>query len=415
MKNIICLFMLLSFLGCNKEDFQTTTKDPIEIVPNPNPDIKLVLWQIPLTEDTSGCFSIDTELINDGILFSADIAGQNKNEPLKMVDKNDGSLIWEWEKYIAGGAGQPAMNVKLIDNNILVMNSWEKNYGIDINTGQTVWASINDEGYPRISSFENLIFHTSTYGPAPTGDSTNIWVCDGQLGDWQEVIKFYKTDEYEVICGNPSAYTDSRGDIILFFKVTEMDISPYDVKANFYCYNMTKGRLLWQRKDFAPAGESNHNPPLIDGDYVYHVGVREVFCFDKHTGETVWQWGFPYESWTFFATDYLTHEDKFIISRSNGDLFAVDKLTGAVLWVIKDHKAGFTPQKMTVHNDKLYYGSGDFYIIDINEGKVFSSFPSPNTFKGFDAVFRNGVAIDSVNKRMYTTDEYFLYCMKLIE
>ncbi|HEB61556.1 MAG TPA: hypothetical protein ENI82_00235 [Bacteroidetes bacterium] len=415
MKKLIFICTILFLLSCGKE------KPPLTpTVPEPTDTTSsnsLVIWQIPLTEDTSACFSIDTEMINDGILFSCRPAGfVTRDELLRMVDKETGSLIWEWDNYITTTVGQSAENVKVIEDQIIVMNSSQDNYGIDANTGQTVWSILIEDGNPYISSYGNLIFHTSSYGGSPISDSTNIRYCNGRLGDWQEIIKFYKTDEYEVNCKNPSAYVNHEGDTIIFFKVTQLDISPYDVKVDFYCYNMTRDSILWMKEDFDPAGESNHNPPLIDGDYVYHVGVREVFCFDKFTGETIWQWGFPFESWTFFQTDYLTHGDKFILSRTNGDLFALNKLTGEVIWVIEDHKAGFTPTSMTVYNDKLYYGSGDFYIIDINEGKVRRSFPSPNTYDGFpSAIFRNNVTIDEENKRMYTTDEYFLICMRLLE
>ncbi|MEN0005005.1 MAG: PQQ-binding-like beta-propeller repeat protein [Bacteroidota bacterium] len=162
-------------------------------------------------------------------------------------------------------------------------------------------------------------------------------------------------------------------------------------------------------------GAANIKPPLIDGDYVYHVGFREIFCINKYTGETIWQWGFP-DSPYGFSDDFLIHEEKFIIPRSNGNLYAIHKGLGTVIWSIENHEAGFSSNDLRVYNEMLYYGSGRLYVIDINAGQVVHAIRSPNRSSRFPhAQFLNGVAVDLERKHMYTTDGYFLMCMRLLE
>jgi outer membrane protein assembly factor BamB len=377
-KFFICLHSAAFFLSCTKDRINT------HIDNNPTDTItteEFVLWQIPLEEDSAEYTSINPYLINDGVLFSRQSIIHTQNEKIKFVNKHNGDLIWEWEDYIRPAPGQSAIRPIIIDN-VIIVNSSQDNYAVNANSGETIWAINEYGGNPWISSFENLVFHTYSYGSSPKSDSTALFYCEAEKGNWKEILRFQKTDNFEINCKPPGAYINEEQDTIIIFKNTSIVIGSSDSKVDLYCYNLTQKTMLWEKLDFDPIGEANIKPPLIDGDYVYHVGFKEIFCINKYTGETIWQWGFPDLPFGFFY-DFLIHEDKFILPRSNGDLFALDKETGHEIWSIKNNEAGFAPRKMAVYNDRLYYGSSKLYIINTDTGVVEHAIQSPNRSSRF--------------------------------
>ncbi len=71
---------------------------------------------------------------------------------------------------------------------------------------------------------------------------------------------------------------------------------------------------------------------------------------------------------------------------------------------------------MRAYGDRLYYGSGEIFIIDLEKGQTLHKIETPNRSARFPhAQFIDAVAVDEEHQRMYTTDGYFLMCMRLPE
>ena len=271
-----------------------------------------------------------------------------------------------------------------------------------------------------ITQFNNLIFHTTQYGtPAPYGDSTTILHCNAEQGKWQEILKFKKEnfDNYEITFHNPAAFLNEQGDTLLVIKLEQITIAPFDSRLDLYCYNMTQDTMVWAHRQFDEFGASNIRPPLIDGDYIYYVGQREIHCLHKYSGETLWKWGFPNSGYGFQGSNFLIHENKFICKQDNGDLYALDKMSGTAVWSIKGSaNAGVSGAEMRVYGKRLYYGTGLLFIIDIDKGETLYKIESPNQSSQFpNALFLHAITVDEEKQRMYTTDGYFLLCMRLPE
>ena len=375
----------------------------------------LVIWQISLQADSSLSHSMDTELSEDGIIYSTKSLEVNESETIRLADRDNGDLLWSWNEYGTQSYGRGLSNYKVYDN-LLVANANQYNYAINLTTGQSEWSTTVDFGKPYIVQFGDVIFHTTKNGAWPYSDSTTVLACDSQKGNWRELLKFRNTnfEDYEVSFHNPAAFINDVGDTLLILKLEQITIAPFDSRLDLYCYNMTQDTMVWGHRQFDPYGGANILPPLIEGDYIYYVGVFEVYCLDKNTGEVQWKWGYPETRHSLQGNNFLLYQDKLIIKRGNGLLYALDKHTGAEQWVQED--AGSSGTEMRIYGNRLYFGSGKIFIIDLDTGETIYKIRTPNLSSRFPyADFVNAITVDEVNQRMYTTDGYFLMCMRLPE
>jgi outer membrane protein assembly factor BamB len=285
-KYLLSFFSFVLLITCSKIE---TIEPPIIDDSNPNDPI---IWQIPLGIDSAEYLSLDVSLLEDGVLASSQALNISQNETIFMVKKENGEKIWQWNDYVIPSVGQTISEYSILDETIF-LNSGSDLYGIDKNNGTTIWSFIREFGMPRSSTFENLIFHPQAFGVWPRSEQIKVSFSPINANNWKEIISIYKEGDYEVFCNAPSVYLNQEQDTIIIFHVNKLRISPADNKVDLYAYNMTQDTFVWKKLDFDPTGEANIRPPLIDGDYVYHVGFKEVFCINKYTGETIWQWGFP--------------------------------------------------------------------------------------------------------------------------
>ncbi|MFK7808064.1 MAG: PQQ-binding-like beta-propeller repeat protein, partial [Saprospiraceae bacterium] len=224
-----------------------------------------------------------------------------------------------------------------------------------------------------------------------------------------EVLKIRKTDDYEVGVPNAASFLNASGDTIMVYQKRQIVISPYDGKIDFYAYNLSKKEMEWAHENIGD-GESNIRPPLIEGDYVYFCGRFHVFCYEKETGELVWERKLHH---VFQGSNFLIHENLFITNLDNGDLVAINKNTGQDVWIKEDLSACCV--ELRIYDGKIYVANGDLYIVEASSGHVLFEYETPTAKeKGRrDAYFSSAVAVDLENQVMYTTDNYYLLKMKL--
>jgi hypothetical protein len=118
------------------------------------------------------------------IITSAENSGGG-NEKILAFNKEIGDLVWEWDEYLSGTSKSLKRHQSIIIDNSLIVTSYYDNYSINIESGVTNWGT-NDlsAGGPRISNFNNTIFHSRSYGSLPHSDSSDIMMCDYLTGNW---------------------------------------------------------------------------------------------------------------------------------------------------------------------------------------------------------------------------------------
>jgi outer membrane protein assembly factor BamB len=405
--NFTSLVFILLFMSC-KDDNTVIIDKPIEPL-EPLITDTILVWKVPLHPDTLNSVSIDPHFEDGKIISSGLLPFASDTEVIFALDR-DGNEIWTWEDYAPEITSKKAGHT-IFSENYLLVSSHTDNYSINMNNGTTNWIFVEDHGGPRMSFNEelDLVFKTFKNGQAPRGDSTYIELSSHASGEFKEVFKIIKTDDYEVHIPTVASYLNSEGDTILIFQNRQIVVSPYDGKIDLYAYNLTQKEIQWFKEDIGD-GESNVRAPLIDGDYVYYCGQFHVFCYEKESGNLVFERKLHH---TFQGANFLIWEDLFITNLDNGDLIAINKLTGDTEWV-KENLTGCCTE-LRIFDDKVYLANGDLYILQASTGRLLFQYETPTQKeKGRgNADFLNAVAVDLENKMMYTTDSYYLLKMRL--
>lgn len=70
--------------------------------------------------------------------------------------------------------------------------------------------------------------------------------------------------------------------------------------------------------------------------------------------------------------------------------------------------------ELFTHEDRLYMGNDDLFIVDVNSGELLWRYTTPSQKeRGRGAAdFNDGVIIDLERKRMYLSDGYFMLCLR---
>ncbi|MDX1912448.1 MAG: hypothetical protein SFV22_13220, partial [Saprospiraceae bacterium] len=134
MKNMLFLFSFFFLLNCHKEPL------PPILPPTPDPVVsKLkILWQVPITPDTSGEHTTSPQcLVNGNIIFTSNFAAPSAF--VTMLDAETGQKRWKFDNFIMPIDGFLGNQIFGINNKILV-NSWHRTYCLDVQTGNLDWS-----------------------------------------------------------------------------------------------------------------------------------------------------------------------------------------------------------------------------------------------------------------------------------
>ena len=396
---MIRMFIILSMISL----VFSCKKDNVEKPPEINQNDLQVIWEYSFENISLENVSISPILWNNSVLASKYEINSNENDLLLSFDKASGSINWTWEDFIrpAPQSIRGKSKIHLIGSNLYACSS-QDNYSINLLDGTTIWATDNDNGSKRTSLFEDLLFHSESYGTLPYSDSTNVLVTNVNDGSWRKVFGIQKTDDFEVYFEAPSAYINAEGDTLIIMQDRAARINPFEEKCDLYCYNQTADSLVWVKYDFTSSGSSNVQPPIVEGDRLYFGGKWDVVCLELPSGDEVWRKNLY---WDFQGSNNLIHEDLWITNLDNGDLIALNKYTGEIAWVNED--LSYCCTELRVYDDRIYFGNNDLYIVDVFTGDLLHKFSSPNP----NGEFYNAVAVDLENKRMYCSDGYSLLCM----
>lgn len=398
---IILSTIILFTLSCKKRQ----DASPIP----PTTENLNVIWSYAFPDSLVGYGSLRPILYENSVVSSYQpIINPTVNEIIFSLNKTTGAVNWSWNNYIRPVPQKiRGANRNHKKNNSLFVCSSQDNYSIDIPTGETNWATNNEAGNPRTSQWGDLLFHTETYGETPIGDSSNILIRNLDNGNWKKVFGITKSDEYHVNFETPGIYLHQNGDTLIIFQNRQIVLStPFAEKVDLYCYNLSSDSIVWFTPNLTPSGSSNIQTPLVEGDLVYFGGKWDFYCIDILSGEIIWSHHFYYD---FQGSNFLIHNDLIITNLDNGDLIAIDKFTGNQVWV--NEGLSVCCAKLRVYEDRIYFGNLSLFIVNANTGETLYKFKSPNYKKGGE--FYNAIAVDLINKKMYTTDRKYLYCFDL--
>ena len=406
MKMLIPSLLILAIIACEKP--------PLEPPPNGsnNNHEKLnTLWQEPINEDMTSCFSRTPLLLEQGVMFTKILC--NPYETLVMRNLEDGNLMWKWEDYdeigILGDLSEFPIN-----GHIIGLGKSNEVYGVDLQTQTRLWKIATrptGSGNPRISEYGNWVFHV--HEPNQTAiDASHLVMIEAHTGFVDTIYTVYKEDGFEPGIEPGTIWINPKGDTVVIFQTRYVNFSTLEDKVDLFAYNMTADSLAWKIDSITPTGNSSIHLPIISGDRIFFQGSQSATCIDAPTGAILWQRRFPGES--FFHAANILVEDRLILNGTTEHIYAISTQTGDLLW--DNPNSGTTVDNMVHYKGVVYFGSdgdGKLHAVDINTGEELWAYESPNAEEYPYAYFGNGITIDKQTGYLYTVDNVFAMCIDL--
>lgn len=149
--------------------------------------------------------------------------------------------------------------------------------------------------------------------------------------------------------------------------------------------------------------------PVVDDNTVFYASQDSALhAVDKASGKEKWKFSFYGAS---RSTPCISNDNVFVISE-DGLLYNVDKITGKLIWqfatpqgVLSERKydrADYYQSSPTVHNDKIYFGMGDYlYVVNASNGTIAWNFKTGNLVHTKPAISNDKVIFGSYDGNVY--------------
>ena len=380
----------------------------IDPPPIDNPSIDSIpynlIWETPLFSDTTGSYSpfFPPIIIGDNVIYASNHSDKEEIDSIKAYDLMTGEVKWGWSDF-KSTYHKWTSNVVYNDKNLYVTNGVEV-IGIDAQTGETILRRHSEQGTKNISVYNDLLFHADL---GSGEQNSTLLMYDAKTNLWKKIFKTFAFDGFVVRLFPPTTEIDNQNDTILYFQNRLYQKSSYIESSELYCYNLTKDSVLWKISPVDSLVSNIINPPLIDETQVYFLTAKTFHCYNKYTGDKVWETYFP--NTNFLSSNYLLYEDKVMICADNGELIAVNKYTGATLYSDDVNTSSAFSSIYKNYIMTSWWSGVDIFNID--NGEKLHSW-DPHRIPG---EFNTGAVVDKKTGYMYVPDGYFLECIEFPE
>ena len=400
----------LLFSGCRKEPM------PVPEPPIPNPSKLEIVWQKPVSSDTSEHYVNVHDASNNKVLYCVNLSSPTAT--LQTRNADNGQLDWVFSNFLSPSSGFFLVRDLFTYGSKIMVQDDTDVYCIDYLTGERLWVyeALNAPlGCNKIG--ENLYTEQSTGNyPYITSSSIVRTKASNQFTGWDTVYTRLAVPDTFPLFNIPVVWVNNNGDSIIVFN----DVHGYNGppptagrgKTYLTALNLRTRQVAWQYPNFEGYYLA---PPLVDGDRLY-INGPDVFCFDLHTGNLLWQKAFE---GGVGGTSLVVHNDILVVQSTQIGMWGVNKYTGDGIWHNKDTDG--TTWELLLFDGVVYStssGYGRLYAVNAETGATIWKEQSPNRKnpKTGNASFANaGVAIDPERRLLYTADKYYVMCIKLPE
>ena len=372
-----------------------------------------LIWEVPLFEDTSESFSplFPPVLIGENVIYASDILDEENPEYGKdyiiAYDKLTGNIKWVWSGYKLDRKKEKS--TPQVYGNIIVVTSGKEIYGINSETGAEEFSRIT-EGYRSVIQVsKGILFYSEEF--YPDGYSSSIFMYNNSDNTWREEFKVDQEDIYKYVnLYPPEVEINQNNDTILYFQERKSKRNENFTNSSLFCYNLTKDSLIWKIDSVDSLVSNISNPPLVDDEKVYFLTAKTFHCYDKYTGEKLWERYF--EDTNFLSAGYGFYKDVIYVVDDRLNLIEVYRDSGEVKYynnLYISHLFTVPP----VYKNYILTVFKNLDIINADTGRKLHSFRSHRFVDG--GVFNTGVAVDPNTNYMYVPDGYFLNCIEFPE
>jgi outer membrane protein assembly factor BamB len=419
MKKMMFLSIVVLFLACQKEVPPQPTYPP---PPTPQPNVK-VLWQYPIHPDTLRFMANPQVLMDDRVVFATHLS--QPSAKLTAFHPESGTPQWVYDGFVETIAFIELYNIDHVNNQIYVAN-WDYIHAIDGNTGTLKWyehvSNPNTSSDVHLSAFGDYVYSQRDTGPIPQQISNTLVRIHSTTQQVDSLFTIAPSgDGYYDNIAPPSFWINPQGDTVLIWRNSEPFITGgnppipaglHHTESHLSAWNLRTRQEEWSIKHYAIHGVSGSMPVVVDGNYAYHIGKGEVYCFDLLSGQVKWM----RELTNILSKSLMIYNDMVIVKANGSGMWALDKATGAIKWF--NSTADGQANRFDYCDEVIYYtgqGTGMLYAINANTGATLWSEFTPNRgAKHSDNTWGDGNAIiDRERKILYTADRYYFMAIDL--
>ena len=410
MRNILILIITFSLGSCNIE--------PSDDLSSVRPDY--IKWEVTLPQDDDFISVYDPIMHQDLVIVPV-----NGQGILLALNKSTGEEVWRWTEARdtydgADGFGRWSY----VYDNILVIGHRNIFYGLDIETGNTIW----HQNY-ELQAIANLFGLNDKVAAVFTNfnEFISYQLVDFFTGETEIIMEFQKNDEYNITSHIPKLY--EYRDIHYVTWVRKKWLSSdngYEEYGWLYNYNLTEGRLEWV-SDTIPKNSSILPVPgflpRVEGDKIL-IESNSIQAYDIKTGEL--DWIDNSHTNTFAWNTHLTAANgKVFGNNENGYMIALDVDTGAELWRTD---TGGTGSRIEYYDEKVYisqitgyfikdenrYADGSsLLVLDANNGDILHHIEAPYQTPDNHQYWDDVITVDQETGLIYTADHNKVMCIEL--
>ncbi len=370
-----------------------------------------VTVSIPYLKDTlsldNGAYClVETPLIWEDKVMYLITNFDTKEGWIICYDKHSMELIWRWQEAM-DEFGIPARGFGFVSHvyqGILAIAHSNLSYGIDINTGETLWKNRS------VESGASIIFgHEKNISTIRTQEwqvHKSIVATVISEGNWNSIYDIVKDDSLYVSLGAPLPFYWDGKDYITFLS-GKWGTSPH-IEINWLnLYNLTDDRLEWTSDTipikFPLSGIPGAQPSFEDGQIL--LGNDAIYSYNVEDGSLEW-WKWYGNS--FVINNKLTAAEGIVYGNNASQFFVgLDVHTGEE---IVHTTTGGSPSKIAYHDGKCYLSSvtvgatNRIMVIDALTGEILRNELAPFRDEDKEWTFDRAVAVDAETGLVYTAD-----------
>jgi len=333
-----------------------------------------------------------TNISSEGTMFRYDLArtGNYPNGPTSLP------LNVKWSYYLGGGATN---YTPIIANNIVYVDSWDKLYALDANTGALKWSYYFGGGFSNsysspavaggivyVGRFSTLYALDATTGSLKwkydAGGSyiTSPAVLNGIAYFATASSKMFALDamngslKWTYLASGLIQYPPAIANGVIYFG---------DNNRKIYALYANNGAVKWIYT--LPTSFSITGTPAVFNGVVYFGAYLYLYAVDANTGTLKWSQA------GYYLTPAISNGVIYIPTHSYPGIRALDANTGVTKWYLGDIRGGFSTAAVSNGLVFTLRGDGKIDALDANTGNPKWSYAIGASFDGvLSPVIYNG-------------------------
>ena len=300
-------------------------------------------------------------IILSGCSLNDQLGIWEKKKTVSIDNKNNSKILFQ-QKIIKKELN-PQLKIKLLDN--------KKYYNIDKNLNNDVvyynglLDNISKFKFSKIKNFKKFEAE-----PAFHKDKVIFFNNKGTI---------FNLNKKNLINWKKNIYlkNEKKKNPTLFFRANDNQLIVTDNLGKYYSLEINSGNLLWSKNNSAPF----NSEIKIDNKKIYVTDIENILrCYSMQDGSEIWS----LKTEKIFLksqkkTSIIIKGDAVIFNNTGGDITAVNKNNGELLWQVSTNTKNSTQNlsflktsELISYKDYIFFSNNfnDAYLIDSTSGTI---------------------------------------------